>query len=136
MAKPATRLRAIEVAFALAGVGLLARAAQVQVFEGERNADLAREQRTERVQLPARRGAIYDRNGVPLALTNEVFHVGVAPNELRDTTGAIRLLAKQLHEPERRVRALLRRSWAYFHGPYGATEVAPLRRISGVHLES
>jgi len=136
MAKPAARLRAIEVAFAIAGVALLARAAQVQILEGERNADLAREQRTERVELPARRGAIYDRNGVPLALTNEVFHVGVAPNELRDTTGAIKLLAKQLHEPERRVRVLLRRSWAYFHGPYSATEVAPLRRVSGVHLES
>ena len=34
--------------------------------------------------LPARRGALYDRNGVPLAVTQEFYHVGIAPNELDD----------------------------------------------------
>lgn len=135
MAKPAARLLAIKVAFGIALLMLVGRAAQVQLLEGKQNAELARQQRTERIALPARRGAIYDRNGVPLALTNEVFHVGVAPNELRDTAATVRLLAERLDVPEPRVRQLLRRPWAYFHGPYGATAVGPLRRVSGVHLE-
>ena len=48
----------------------------------------AERQRTERTVLPARRGALYDRNGVPLAVSQEFYHVGVAPNELVDARAA------------------------------------------------
>ncbi len=61
---------------------ILARAAQLQLVQGERWAEQAERQRTERAVLPARRGALYDRNGVPLAVSQEFYHVGVAPNEL------------------------------------------------------
>ena len=47
----------------------------------------------------ARRGALYDRNGVPLAITQEFYHVGVAPNELEDPGSAIRLLVRNLGVP-------------------------------------
>src|SRR5207302_159507 len=72
--------RGVFVALAL----LVVRAAQVQLLEGRRWAEAAQAQRTERIVLQARRGTLSDRHGTPLALTQETYHVGVAPNELRD----------------------------------------------------
>ncbi|HVJ99433.1 MAG TPA: hypothetical protein VM365_01160, partial [Gemmatimonadales bacterium] len=82
MAKPAARIAVIQAGFALGVLALLTRAVQLQIVEGEDWAKLAESSRTERRVLPARRGALYDRNGVPLAVTQEFYHVGIAPNEL------------------------------------------------------
>jgi cell division protein FtsI (penicillin-binding protein 3) len=87
--------------------------------------------------LPARRGALYDRNGVPLAVTQEFYHVGIAPNELDDPTAARRLLVRSLGVPAAALDREFRsgKRWIYLHGPYNATQVQPLRPLSGVHLE-
>ena len=136
MPKAALRLQAVQVVFGVAVVVLVARAAQVQIVEGASYEDTARSQRTERVELPASRGTIYDRNGVPLALTQTTFHVGVAPGELRDTTAAVEAIAQHLGLSTRRIRQQFRRKYAYFHGPFSPNQVAPLREIRGVHLTS
>ena len=70
--------------FALGAVLVLGRAFQLQALEGEKWAKEATAQQRERVQLPARRGAIYDRDGVALALTYETFRISIAPRELHD----------------------------------------------------
>ena len=82
MDRPQARIAAVQFGFALGVLAILARAVQLQLVQGERWADRAARQRTERAVLPARRGALYDRNGVPLAVSQEFYHVGVAPNEL------------------------------------------------------
>ena len=69
MAKPLARIAAVQFGFALSVAAIVARAAQLQLVQGDRWAEQAQRQRTERVVLPARRGALYDRNGVPLAIT-------------------------------------------------------------------
>jgi cell division protein FtsI (penicillin-binding protein 3) len=84
MARPQTRIAVVQIAFTLMILGIIARAAQLQLFQGERWTQQAQRQRTERVVLPARRGALYDREGIPLAISQEFYHVGVAPNELAD----------------------------------------------------
>ena len=104
MAKPAVRIAAIQFGFALGVLAILARAAQLQIVQGERWAREAERKRTERVVLPARRGALYDRNGVPLAITQEFYHVGVAPNELEDRGRRVPAAGAQ----PRRVRARAR----------------------------
>ena len=71
MAKPSVRLRVVEIAFALGLGAVTVRAVQVQLLQGATYRARAEAQRTEHVVLPARRGTIYDRNGVPLALTRE-----------------------------------------------------------------
>jgi cell division protein FtsI (penicillin-binding protein 3) len=135
MAKPAVRIGAVQFAFALGIVAILARSAQLQISEGERWVEEAERQRTERRVLPARRGAVYDRNGVPLAETQEFYHVGIAPNELADTAAAVRLLATHLSVPAAAIRRDLRarKRWIYLHGPYTATQVQPLRGVKGIH---
>ncbi len=136
MAKPAARIAAIQFCFAVGITAVMARAAQLQLFQGARWSKEAEAQRTERAVLPARRGTLYDRNGVPLAVTQEFYHVGVAPNELADRRTAVRLLAAQLAIPAADVeRDLARKKWAYWHGPYTATQVQPLRAVKGVHLD-
>lgn len=84
MAKPLVRLRVVEIGLGVALVALVVRAAQVQLVEGRRYAAAARAQRTESVVLEPRRGTLFDRHGTAIALTQESYHVGVAPNELRD----------------------------------------------------
>ena len=135
MAKPAARLRAVEVVAGGALVCIAGRAAQLQLLEGRRWAEEARAQRTEHIVLPARRGALTDRHGTPLALTQETYHVGVAANELRDPARDAPRIARQLRLPTAELQRALRRRYAYFAGPYGALDVQPLRAVRGVHLE-
>ncbi len=134
MAKPTVRLATVEVAFAIGVIAVLVRAGQVQLLDGARYAAQARESRTESVVLPARRGTIFDRAGVPLAVTEESFHLGLAPRELRDTDRDVQTIAKQLGLSTREIRRALRKSWAYFDGPFTAAQVYSLRKIRGVHL--
>ena len=96
MAKPTARIAAIQFGFALgiaggADPGGAAPDRRGRALGAARRA----RQRTEKVVLPARRGALYDRNGVPLAITQEFYHVGVAPNELDDVRAAFVLLVAE-----------------------------------------
>ena len=135
MARPQTRIAAIQFGFALGVIAILARAAQLQLMQGGRWAEQAQRQRTERIILPARRGALFDRNGIPLAVSQEFYHVGVAPNELADIR-AVQLLSRHLGISRAALERDLRtgKRWIYFHGPFTATRVQPLRRLAGVHF--
>lgn len=134
MAKPLLRVRVVRWAFLLGLAAVVARAVQVQLVDGVRHRATARAQRTERVVLQASRGTIYDRSGVPLAMSREMYHVGIAPRELRDRARDTRTIAKALETSPGSVGRALTRSYAYFHGPYTAAQVAPLRAVPGVHL--
>src|SRR4051795_12360310 len=130
MAKATARIVAVQFGFALGVAAILARAAQLQLFQGERWAEQAEKQRTEHVVLAARRGGIYDRSGVPLAVSQEFYHVGIAPNELLNprATGQLvsRLLGVSWPALQRDLRS---KRWIYYHGPYTATQVERLRRL-------
>jgi cell division protein FtsI (penicillin-binding protein 3) len=137
MAKPLVRIAAVQFGFALVVAAILARAVQLQLVQGERWADEAQRQRTERVVLPARRGAIYDRNGVPLAVSQEFYHVGIAPNELTNPRATGQLLSRQLGVSWPVLQRDLRsKRWIYYHGPFTATQVQSFRRVAGIHLSS
>ncbi len=133
MSREIRRLQLIQFVFALAFVALVARAAQIQLVRGAEHRAAAEASRTLRKELPARRGTIFDRRGNPLVLSQELFEVGVAPNELRDADAAARRIATHLNLPLRSVRSRLRNEWAYFGGGYTSTQVQPLRELRGVH---
>lgn len=136
MKRFATRVGFLQACFALGLVLVLIRAGQLQLVQGRYWAHQAEERRTERDTLEARRGSIYDRRGVQLAVTQEFFHVGIAPNEVTERADLIRTAARQLQvaggQLDRRFR---REKYIYFYGPYTATQVEPLRKFNGVHLE-
>jgi cell division protein FtsI (penicillin-binding protein 3) len=136
MAKPLARIAAAQFGFGLVVLVILARAAQLQLVQGDRWAEQAQRQRTERAILPARRGGLYDRTGVPLAISQEFYHVGIAPNELDHPAATARLLSRHLGIPGNALARDLRagKRWVYYHGPFTATQVQPLRRTDGIHL--
>jgi cell division protein FtsI (penicillin-binding protein 3) len=135
MAKPAVRQQALLIAILAGLAGVVLRAGQVQVLQGRRYAEEERAQRTERLTLDARRGGIYDRNGTAIALTQETYHVGLAPNELRDPARDAAVIARSLHVSGGAVLDQLRKRYVYYAGPYSALEVQRIRTIRGVHLE-
>ena len=136
MAKPTARIAVIQLGFALGVVALLTRAVQLQVMDGEKWAAEAASKRTVRQVDDARRGALYDRNGVPLAVTQEFYHVGIAYNELQDPGGSLRNIVRNLAVSpgplDREFRA--RKRWIYLHGPFNATQVQALRGVKGIYL--
>jgi cell division protein FtsI (penicillin-binding protein 3) len=135
MARLELRLRVLQGAALVVLSLLVARAFQVQLLQGRRWAAEAQAQRTERIVLPARRGAVLTRDATAIAVTQETYHVGVAPNELRHRAGDALRIARVLHVSDRDVADQLRRRYAYFRGPYSAVTVEPLRQLRGVHLE-
>ncbi len=135
MVRPLARIAAVQFGFALSVAAIVARAAQLQLMQGDRWAEQAQRQRTERVVLAARRGALYDRNGMPLAVSQEFYHVGVAPNELANPRSTGQLLSRQLGVSWPSLQQDLRsKRWIYFNGPFTATQVQRLRRLDGIHL--
>src|SRR2546422_1341417 len=133
MAKPLVRLRVVEIGIGIALLALVLRAAQVQLVEGRRYAAAAKAQRTERVILDARRGTLYDRHVLGLALTQETYHVGIAPNELRDPSRDVGTIARQLRLAPRYVEHALHRRNAWIAGPITPPELHPLRALGGLH---
>ena len=78
--------RRIRLLFVLLAFGLaasLARAAWLQGVRAQPLSKLAATQQRQTVELPARRGTIFDRNGVPLALGEQATTVYADPSQVR-----------------------------------------------------
>jgi cell division protein FtsI (penicillin-binding protein 3) len=137
MAKPIARIRLIEIVFLLAVVAVIGRAAQLQLVEGGSWSKKAAESRTVHDIMAARRGTMFDRNGAPLAITQEFYHLGIAPREITQRGELIRAASRGLGIPASRLERDIRsgKSWLYYHGPFTAQQVEALRSFHGVHLE-
>lgn len=131
------RRRLLLGAFALAGVVVLGRAFQLQALERDRWVQTALEQHREREPLAARRGSIYDRDGVPLALSHETFRVSVAPGEIRDRKAARKALREALGLSERAARRATdpERRWVVLPGRFTAEQRRRLGDPRGVYVE-
>jgi cell division protein FtsI (penicillin-binding protein 3) len=135
---PRTMRRGILLGCFLASGSLVfAKAARLQVVEHERWVMAAEDQHRERLELPARRGAIFDRNGVPLALSHEMYQVSVAPSELRDPRGAARALADGLGISESRANEVVSssRRWIVLPGRFTAEQRRKVGTLRGVYFE-
>ena len=76
------RIRLLFVLLALALAGTLARAVWLQGVRAAPLSKLAATQQRQTVELPARRGTIFDRNGVPLALGEQATTVYADPTQV------------------------------------------------------
>jgi cell division protein FtsI (penicillin-binding protein 3) len=137
MPRVQARLGLLQAVLGLCLLAVVGRAAQVQLVQGGRYAGEAARSRTELRPLEARRGTLYDRSGVPLAVTQEFYRVGIAPNEVTERAALIRAASRQLDVPASGLQREFasRKSYLYFYGPYTASDVEPLRTFKGVHLE-
>jgi cell division protein FtsI (penicillin-binding protein 3) len=131
-----SRLTLIGSGFGLAALAVVGRAAQLQLVHGSAWRARAAAQQTTLVSLPARRGTIFDRNGVALASSQESWTVGVAPRELDDAGRAATLIARVTGRDPWEVAGQLAsgRVWVEWPGPFTWNAVAALRTLRGVHL--
>src|SRR5262249_39570372 len=91
------RIAALAVGFfCLLGIGL-ARAIKLQVVDRKRLLELAEDQSVRRIEIPARRGDIFDRRGVPLAQSVEVDSLWIDPALAPELRQASRELSRRLH---------------------------------------
>lgn len=92
------RVRVAIVGFAFVGAlgAAFTRAVYLQIFERERMLGLAQDQYLREVEIPARRGDIFDRRGTPLAQSVEVDSIWIDPSLEPDLKKSSRGLAKAL----------------------------------------
>ncbi|HEY3935023.1 MAG TPA: penicillin-binding transpeptidase domain-containing protein [Gemmatimonadales bacterium] len=134
MAKPAARILFLEAVLGASVLLILGRSFQVQVIQHATWHARASKRRGGDWIVAARRGRILDRNGHPLAVTGEEYHVSVALDQIRDTAGLRSLLVRHLNVPLARVDAEFRNDYPYFNGPFSAEAIEPLRQVRGVSL--
>lgn len=124
------RSRARFIAFGVAALLLFTmlggRLFQLQILNGELYAQRAAATRTAEVPIPAPRGLIFDRNGLPLAVNVPSWLLGVRPADLPQTQRAIVLarLAELTQVPGATLGAILD---AYKGSPY---DLVPLTHVS------
>lgn len=82
--------------FAAAFTAVAGRLVWVQAVAAPKYAEAALSQRLKDLELPARRGTIYDREGEPLAVSVDARTIYVAPNRIKDKEGTARALADTL----------------------------------------
>ena len=131
------RRRLMLAVLLLGGAALLGRGFQLQVLQAAEWEGRAQRQHREQVTLPAARGGIFDRNGVPLATTREMIRVATAPGELRDRREVRAAVSEALGLPSRWLdRAVdTGRRWVVLPGRYEPTIRARLDGLAGVYLE-
>jgi cell division protein FtsI (penicillin-binding protein 3) len=135
---PEVRRRILLAGVLLGAVLAAARAFQLTVVDGERWRERALDQQGDTLKLEAPRGTIYDRDGVPLAASHEVFSVAIAPREIADRPAAAALLVKHLRLTKAAAQRYTdpKRSWNVLPGRYGVTVREALDGVPGIHFES
>ncbi len=110
---PRVRLRVALVAalFALAAVGLVARAVDLQVLDKGFYQQQGDERFLRTVPIPVSRGTIFDRHGVPLAVSTPVESLWANPGKLLEHGDRIPELARALGvDPQDLAQRLARRA--------------------------
>jgi len=104
------RMYLVAAIFIVGLTTVLARAYQLQVLEKGHLSSIAQQGYVGTINLPPKRGTIFDREGHELAITVEVASVYAHPNRIADKNETARQLAKALREPRRNIYALLKKS--------------------------
>ena len=119
---------------------LTLRVLQLGLLQGRRWENRASVQHVETMTLPAPRGTIYDRSGVPLAASRETYQIAVAPREVaeeqRDRLAA--LLRKEVGAPAQTIKRALneKKRWVVLPGRHGESVRESLEEIRGVHFQA
>ena len=104
------RVTVVGVTFLLLLAAILGRAVNLQIFERQKLLGMAEDQYVREVEIPARRGDIFDRRGVPLAQSVEVDSIWIDPSMLPDVKAASKQLAKALKLDAEELHAKLSRA--------------------------
>src|SRR5688572_15435790 len=87
-----TRRRLLLSSLIAASLLMAYRAFSLQVLQAEDWRAKAEKQQADDAALPAPRGTIYDRDGIPLAASHEVYRINLAPKEITQRDRLVELL--------------------------------------------
>jgi cell division protein FtsI (penicillin-binding protein 3) len=121
---------------ALAAV-VTVRAFVITVQQGDAWLARADEQHAKRLELPAPRGTIYDRNGVPLAASRPMYRVAIAPREVTDRAAVVAHLQSVLGlgAADARRAVSTERRWVVLRGRFDEQARDRLDGLGGVYFE-
>ena len=105
--------RRIALASALVVVGILLLALRLwdlQVIRGEQMAALSENNRIRLRRVPATRGRVVDRNGKVLIDSQASFDAVLVPEDARDLSSTVEMIAQFLHQSAGETQAMLARA--------------------------
>jgi cell division protein FtsI (penicillin-binding protein 3) len=114
-ASPRRRLIALLVVMIVAATVVAGRLTQVQGLSSERYAAVGLSQRLRKIDLPADRGAIFDRNGRDLALSVPRWTITANPRLVNDPLAEAQALGPILNMDETALRDLLSQDRAFVY---------------------
>lgn len=107
---------------------LIFRLYQLQIWQGEYFKNLAENNRIRLQEIPAPRGIIYDREGIPLVESSPSFDVSIFRQDVRDVSALIPILSRSLSmDPEK--------LWARLDGPKGHPTAHPIKIKTNISRE-
>ena len=92
------RIGILFVGFTIVMALFTVRLFNLQILEDENWQSQSLDNRTEYISLPARRGVIYDRNGIVLAQNIASYNIAITPALLPDDQGEIEEIIRELSE--------------------------------------
>ena len=134
---------AVFVIFTLLFLGMGVRLVTLQIIEAPRFTALAANQRERVIEFPARRGAIFDRNGESLAVSLDYSMIFTDPAHVEDVAAAAEALAPILKVPVSELAFRLSGTFEDDRFEYLARQVPPdvvkkvkALKIPGIYFES
>jgi len=107
------RAKMLFYVFAALAIFLLVHLYRIQIVQGPALAAQARDQRLETIDLVARRGTIFDREGNTLVRSLPSQSIYVTPREVQDKPATAQALASALDVPSERILERLRSATPY-----------------------
>jgi len=137
MNAPLLRRRMLLGGILLAMLVILARAFTLQVVDAEQWLARAEDQQVRQTEIPAPRGTIYDRDGVPLAASHEAFRINIAPREIEERDRVIELLTASAGVSKRDARRMTdpKKRWVVVPGRFNAGVREALDGVRGVYFD-
>lgn len=96
----ALRITAFMVLVAVIFIVLISRLFYLQVVQNQQFQQLSESNRLRLISIPARRGDILDKNGIPLATSEPVFSIFFTPSDSHDLEKTAEKLEELLDDPE------------------------------------
>jgi cell division protein FtsI (penicillin-binding protein 3) len=128
------RIAVVHLVLAAFAVAIVARAAQVQVWQGKQWKAKATRQHVAASSTPAPRGLIVDAAGTPLAESRERVQIAIATTEIRDPKRLARSLARSGVDASWLSRlADPKRKWVQLPGSYVPSELEDVLGMRGVY---
>jgi len=137
---PKWRLRLILAGMILAVCVIIYRITFIQIVNHGKYEEMARLQWIEKVDLPAKRGKILDRNGRPLAVTYRVYTLGLTPRDFPAESGMIGEVAAAAGVSAASIKSVLKMDREYIQINRNlhltGKQVERLSAVPGVRLDS